>query len=99
MIKRDIILGRMDELLPELKKNYKAKEIGFFGSVVSNEYKTGSDIDFLVEFENGADFFDLAALGIFHEDEFGSKVDIISKRAVRNESKSRIFSEVIYAHA
>jgi len=99
MIKRDIILGRLDELLLELKKNYKVKEIGLFGSVVRNEYKTGSDIDFLVEFEKGADLFDLAALGIFLEDEFGTKVDTISKRAVRDELKSRIFSEVVYAHA
>jgi predicted nucleotidyltransferase len=99
MIKRDIILGRLDELLLELKKNYKVKEIGLFGSVVRNEYKTGSDIDFLVEFEKGADLFDLASLGIYLEDEFGSKVDIISKRAVRDELKNRIFSEVVYAHA
>jgi hypothetical protein len=99
MIKRDIVLERLDELLPELKKNYKVKEIGLFGSVVRNEYKIGSDIDFLVEFEKGADLFDLAALGIYLEDEFGSKVDIISKRAVRDELKSRIFSEVVYAHA
>ncbi|KXS43369.1 MAG: DNA polymerase beta domain protein region [Methanohalophilus sp. T328-1] len=99
MIKKDIILGRLDELLLELKKNYKVKEIGLFGSVVRNEYKTGSDIDFLVEFEKGADLFDLAALGIFLEDEFGTKVDIISKRAVRDELKSRIFSEVVYVHA
>jgi len=99
MIKRDIILGRLDELLLELKKNYKVKEIGLFGSVVRNEYKTGSDIDFLVDFEKGADLFDLAALGIFLEDEFGTKVDIISKRAVRDELKSRIFSEVVYVHA
>ncbi|WP_321430919.1 nucleotidyltransferase family protein [uncultured Methanolobus sp.] len=99
MIKRDIILGRLDKLLPELKRNYKVKEIGLFGSVVRNEYKTGSDIDFLVEFEKGADLFDLASLGIYFEDEFVSKVDIISKRAVRDELKNRIFSEVVYAHA
>ncbi|MEZ5336019.1 MAG: nucleotidyltransferase family protein [Methanolobus sp.] len=99
MFKKDIILGRLDELLPDLKRDYKVKEIGLFGSVVRNEYKTGSDIDFLVEFEKGADLFDLSALGIFLEDEFGSKVDIVSKRAVRDELKSSIFSEVIYVHA
>ncbi|MBP1910646.1 nucleotidyltransferase family protein [Methanolobus bombayensis] len=98
-INRDIILKRLDELLPELKRDYKVKEIGLFGSVVRNENKTDSDIDFLVEFEKGADLFDLAALGIFLEDEFGSKIDVISKRAVRDELKNRIFSEVVYAHA
>ncbi|MBC7086556.1 MAG: nucleotidyltransferase family protein [Methanomethylovorans sp.] len=99
MIKRDIILGRLDELLPDLKRNYKIKEIGLFGSVVRNESKTGSDIDLLVEFEKGANLFDLVALGLFLEEEFGSTVDIVSKSAVRNELKSRIFSEVVYAHA
>jgi predicted nucleotidyltransferase len=99
MINRDSVLERLDELLLELKRNYKVKEIGLFESVVRDEYKTGSDIDFLVEFEKGADIFDLVALGIFLEEEFGSKVDIVSKRAVRDELKSRIFSEVVYAHA
>lgn len=99
MFKRDIVLKKLDKLLPELKRNYKVKEIGLFGSVVRDEYKTGSDIDFLVDFEKGADLFDLSALGIFLEDEFGSKVDIVSKRAVRDELKSSIFSEVVYAHA
>jgi predicted nucleotidyltransferase len=99
MIKWDSVLGRLDELLAELKSNYKVKEIGLFGSVVRNECKTDSYIDFLVEFENGADLFDLVALGIFLEEEFGSKVDIVSKRAVRDELKDRIFSEVVYANA
>jgi hypothetical protein len=39
MIKKDIILGRLDELLLELKKNYKVKEIGLFGSVVGKNTK------------------------------------------------------------
>ncbi|WP_292461655.1 nucleotidyltransferase family protein [Methanolobus sp.] len=99
MITRDIVLGRLNEMLPELKRNYKVKEIGLFGSVVRNESKPGSDIDFLVEFEKGADLFNLVALGILLEEEFESKVDIVSKRTVRNELKSRIFSEVVYAHA
>jgi predicted nucleotidyltransferase len=99
MIRKDIVLGRLDELLPELKRSYRVKEIGLFGSVVRDEYNEGSDIDFLVEFEKGADLFDLSALGIFLEEEFGSKVDIVSKRAVRDELKSRIFSEVVYVHA
>lgn len=82
-----------------MKRNCKVKEIGLFGSVVRNEYKTDSDIEFLVEFEKGANLFDLAALGIFLEDEFESKVNIVSKRAVRDELKNRILSEVVYAHA
>ncbi len=99
MIKKDIVLERLDKLLPELKRKYKVSKIGLFGSVARDECKTDSDIDFLVEFDKGGDLFDLAALGIFLEEEFGSKVDIVSKRAVRDELKSRIFSEVVYAHA
>ena len=38
----------------ELKRKYKVKEIGIFGSFVRGELKETSDVDILVEFEDGA---------------------------------------------
>jgi len=38
----------------ELKQRYRVKEIGVFGSVVRGEQKGTSDVDILVEFDEGA---------------------------------------------
>jgi predicted nucleotidyltransferase len=40
-----------------LKRNFKVKEIGIFGSFVRGEQKRGSDVDILVEFEEPIGFF------------------------------------------
>lgn len=41
----------------DLKRNFKVKEIGIFGSFVRGEQKRGSDVDILVEFEEPIGFF------------------------------------------
>ncbi len=78
-----------------LKKKYKVKTIGAFGSVVREEQTENSDIDVLVDFEQGADLFDLVGLGFFLEEKLGSKVDVVSQRALRKEIKQNILHEVI----
>ena len=49
----------------ELKKKFKVKTIGVFGSYVRGEQKRGSDVDILVEFEEDAEigFFKFLDLG------------------------------------
>jgi uncharacterized protein len=46
------ILSKLKQLKPTLLANYKAKEIGLFGSFVRGEQSANSDIDVLVEFES-----------------------------------------------
>lgn len=66
-----------------------------FGSFVRKEQNEKSDIDILVDFEDNADLFDLSGLGIFIEEKLKHKVDIIPKRALRQELKELILNEVI----
>ncbi len=73
MAKKDIILARLSELLLELKKKYNVKEIGLFGSLVRDEYKSGSDADFPVGFEKGLALFDLTSLEFFLKTGSGQK--------------------------
>ena len=49
------LLARLRELKPSIMKRYKAKEIELFGSIVRGEQSGASDIDLLVEFEEGPD--------------------------------------------
>ena len=62
------ILDVIRPLQGEIRHRFKVKEIGLFGSVVRGEQRETSDIDVLVDFEEGADLFDLVGLGYFLED-------------------------------
>ncbi|GAB4578662.1 MAG: nucleotidyltransferase [Anaerolineales bacterium] len=89
------VLAKLKKLKPILLARYKAKEIGLFGSFVRGEQTKDSDIDVLVEFESDADLFDLIGLAQFLEEELQRKVDVIPKRALREELRPIVLPEVI----
>ncbi|HEY6011386.1 MAG TPA: nucleotidyltransferase family protein [Nitrospirota bacterium] len=89
------ILSTIKVLQGELKRRYKVKAIGVFGSVVREEQRQMSDIDVLVDFEAGADLFDLVGLGLFLEEKLGQKVDVVPKRALREEIRGAVLKEVV----
>lgn len=93
---REKILNTLKRLKEDLNTNFRVKTIGLFGSYVKNEQKNTSDIDLLVEFEEDADLFHLIGLSRYLEEVFKSKVDVISKPAIKEELKQRILEEVIY---
>ena len=81
-----------------LKERFRVKEIGAFGSYVRGEQKRGSDIDILVEFEEGYKTFDnYMDLKFYLEEILKSKIDLVLKTAIRAELKQNILSEVKYA--
>lgn len=95
MLSKKEILDFLKKNQKLLKKEFHLKEIGLFGSFVRKEQNENSDIDILVDFEENADLFDLSGLGIFIEEKLQHKVDIIPKRALRQELKDMILKEVI----
>jgi hypothetical protein len=94
-ISAEEILVRLRELKPQILQRFRAKEIQLFGSSVRREQDPGSDIDILVDFEDGADLFDLTGLAIFLEDELQQKVDVVPKRALREELQESILNEAV----
>ncbi len=89
------LLSRLKSLKPLVTTRYKAKEIGLFGSFVREEQSADSDIDLLVEFEEEADLLDLTGLALFFEEELGRKVDVVPKRALREELRDSVLREVV----
>lgn len=82
----------------DLRGRFKIKEIGVFGSYVRGEQKRGSDIDILVDFEEGYKTFDnYMELKFYLEEILKSKIDLVLKTTVRKELKQAILSEVNYA--
>jgi len=89
------LLAKLKELKPVIAARYKAKEIGLFGSFARGEQRANSDIDLLVEFEEGADLFDLVGLANYLEEALQRKVDIVPKRALRAELREAVLREVV----
>jgi len=79
----------------ELRKKFKVKTIGVFGSYVRGEQKRGSDVDVLVEFEEPVGLFEFLALENYLSDLLGVKVDLVSKKALKPHIGERILQEVI----
>ncbi len=89
------LLMTLRALKHEIATRYKARDIGLFGSFVRGEQREISDIDVLVEFEEGADLFDLVGLALFLEEKLHRKVDVVSKSALRAELRDSVLQEVV----
>lgn len=68
---------------------------GVFGSVARGEADTGSDVDFLVEFERGRSLLDLAGLRMELSLLLGRDVDIATPTSLHPRLRERILSELI----
>jgi predicted nucleotidyltransferase len=79
----------------ELRKNFKVKSIGVFGSYVRGEQRGGSDVDVFVEFEEPVGLFEFMRLENYLSDLLGVKVDLVSKKALKPHIGERLLEEVI----
>jgi predicted nucleotidyltransferase len=79
----------------ELKKRFKVKTIGVFGSYVHGEQKQQSDVDVLVEFEEPIGLFEFMDLEMYLSNLLGVKVDLVSKKALKPHIGEHILKEVI----
>ena len=79
----------------ELRKKYKVKELGIFGSYARGEEKKASDVDILVDFEKVPDLLTLVNMEGYLESILGKKVDSVRKAAIRPELRKTILKEVI----
>ncbi|WFN35281.1 nucleotidyltransferase family protein [Methanogenium sp. S4BF] len=74
------------------------RRIGLFGSFVRDEAREDSDIDILVEFDEGRRSFDsYMDLKFFLEDLFRRKVDLVDRDAIKTGLRPYILRSVRYA--
>ncbi len=97
MITKEEILKILKESKSVLNEKYKIKEVGLFGSYLRGEQKELSDIDILVDFNEGADLFDLVGVSLFLEEKLNYKIDVVPKNALREELRENILRAVVFA--
>ena len=66
----------------DLLKQCKVKSIALFGSNVRNEQKENSDIDLLVDLDEGATLFDIVMLEENLSEIMARKVNVVSRRGL-----------------
>ncbi|RLE07850.1 nucleotidyltransferase [Candidatus Aerophobetes bacterium] len=91
------IKKKLEELKPVLKKQFKVKSIGIFGSYVRGEEGKGSDLDILVDFEEKANLslLDFIRLENYLSERLGVKVDLVEREALKPRIGKHILGELI----
>lgn len=79
----------------ELQEQFKVIEMGIFGSYVRNEQRKKSDLDILVEFEKPPSLFRFIELEDYLKNILGISVDLVRKKALREELKDIILREIV----
>ena len=90
------------ETVVEFCRRWQVKELAIFGSALGDDFRSDSDVDVLVVFQDDAewDLFDHMKAEEELKQIFGRDVDLVEKGAIRNPfRRHHILSncEVIYA--
>ncbi|MBE9511082.1 MAG: nucleotidyltransferase family protein [Bacteroidetes bacterium] len=78
-------------------RDFGVSKIGLFGSFVRNEQNEESDIDLIVQFEQGKkSYIKFINLSDYLEKLFNKKVDLLTEKGISPYMKSRIEKEAVY---
>lgn len=89
-------LNVSSQKLKRLLKVYKVRKLALFGSYVNGKPRKNSDIDFLVDFEKGADLFDQVGLKLELERLFHRKVDVVTPNALSKYFRAKVLKQAVY---
>lgn len=81
-----------------LREKFHLKKIGLFGSFARGEQKQTSDVDILIELEEGTkNIFDLEwDLCELLKKQFNRNVDVVHEKCIRSYFKPYILKDAIY---
>ena len=78
-----------------LSERYGVRVVGIFGSFVREEQRRSSDLDLLADIVRPISLIELVGAELYLSEVLGMKVDLVPKRAVREELREKIFKEAI----
>ena len=90
----DLVVPLRADIL-DIATRHKAFNVRVFGSVAGGEATVDSDIDFLVEFEDGATLWDRIGLKQDLEELLDWPVDVSTPQTLRDETRNLILAEAV----
>ncbi len=91
----DKILKEKREEILKIAARHGGRNVRVFGSAARGESGPESDVDFLVELEEGRSLFDHIALVQDLEDLLGKKVHVVEKEGVHWYIRDRVIQEAV----
>ncbi len=85
---------RREDIL-RIADKHGARTVRIFGSVARGEEDEASDIDLLVEMEEGRSLLDLGGLLMDLQDLLGCRVDIVTEKGLRERIRARVLKEAV----
>ena len=90
----ELVISRREEIL-QLAAKHGAHNVRIFGSAARGDAGPESDVDFLVEFEDGRSLLDLSGLWLDLEELLGRKVDVAQPQTLHWYIRDRVLKEAI----
>jgi predicted nucleotidyltransferase len=87
-----IIKQKREDILT-IASRHGARKVRVFGSVVRGEARPDSDVDFLVELEEGRSLMDLGGLLMDLQKLLGRNVDIVTEKGLHWYIKEQVIQE------
>ena len=89
------LLALRRESILHLADLHGARNVRVFGSVARGDATKESDVDFLVEMDEGRSLLDLVGLWQDLQDLLGRKVDVISEGGISPYLRAKILAEAV----
>lgn len=78
-----------------IARRHGALKVRVFGSMARGEATSSSDVDFLVDLEEGRDLFDLGAMLMDLQDLLGRQVDTVTEQALHPRIREKVIQEAV----
>jgi uncharacterized protein len=95
-MRRDKIIELLKAHYEELTKRFGMKSLAIFGSAARDESGPDSDVDILVDFAQPPTFDQYMDLKFFLEDLLGRRVDLVTRRGLRDRIRPQVEKEALY---
>lgn len=89
-----LILEDAAEDIKAVARQHGAKNVRIFGSYATGTATDSSDLDLLVDFEQGRDLFDLIGFKQEIESRLGIRVDVLTEQGMSPWLRDRILQDV-----
>ena len=90
----ELLAAKREEILRAAAR-YGARNVRVFGSAARGEARPDSDVDFLVELEDGRSLFDLGGLLMELQSLLGVAVDVVTERGLRERIRDTVLAQAV----